>query len=370
MISPLRAALAKWGLTIDDLDFASLHATSTKANDLNEPDVICKQMAHLGRTAGRPLWAICQKSVTGHPKAPAAAWMLNGCLQVLGSGLVPGNRNADNLDPALREFHHLCFPTRAVQTKGLKAFILTSFGFGQKSGQVVGVAPKYFFATLAPEEFDEYSRKVRRRKTLADRGYAKALMSNRIVSVQTHSPYEEADATRIFLDPLSRMSDDSATGSYRFDTNDIRNAAETHARLAALYKGVMPAAGPDTAHGLAEAAELSKVWIEERIRNGESHPSTVGIDLVELSAFTAHDNEVFVERNYTEGERRFARQSLDSRAAFASRWCAKEAVFKCLGIPSKGAGAAMKDIEIASDSGIPKVRVCVYSPITYLKMIH
>jgi fatty acid synthase subunit alpha len=369
MISPLRAALAKWGLTIDDLDFASLHATSTKANDLNEPDVICKQMAHLGRTAGRPLWAICQKSVTGHPKAPAAAWMLNGCLQVLDSGLVPGNRNADNLDPALRESHHLCFPTRAVQTKGVKAFILTSFGFGQKSGQVVGVAPKYFFATLAQEEFDEYRRKVTRRKVLADRGYAKALMSNRIVSVQTQPPYEDADATRIFLDPLSRMSDDFATGSYRFDTNDIHNAAETQARLAALYKGVMPGAGPDAAHGLAEAAELSKIWIEERIRNGENHASTVGIDLVELSAFTAHDNAVFVERNYTEGERRFARHSLDSRAAFASRWCAKEAVFKCLRIQSKGAGAAMKDIEITSDSGIPKVLVSTYSQRTYLKMI-
>lgn len=372
LISPLRAALATWGLTIDDLDVASLHGTSTKANDINEPDVICKQMTHLGRTAGRPLWAICQKSVTGHPKAPAAAWMLNGCLQVIDSGLVPGNRNADNLDPALREFQHLCFPTRAVQTNGVKAFILTSFGFGQKSGQVVGVAPKYFFATLARDEFDEYSRKVKQRKDLADRGYAKALMSNRIVNVQEQPPYEDADATRIFLDPLSRMSDDSATGSFRFNTNDIRNAAELSATLDALSKCTTPSGGPDAdrkptdyfntrTHGLAAAAELSRAWIGERLRSGVNPASTVGIDLVDLSAFTAHDNAVFIERNYTEGERRHARQSLDSRATFASRWCAKEAVFKCLRIQSKGAGAAMKDIEVASDSGIPKVLVCIFS---------
>lgn len=364
LISPLRAALAAWGLTIDDLDIASLHGTSTKANDLNEPKVICEQMTHLGRTAGRPLWAICQKSVTGHPKAPAAAWMLNGCLQALDTGLVPGNRNADNIDPALKESHHLCFPTRPIQTKGVKAFILTSFGFGQKSGQVVGVAPKYFFATLAQDDFDEYSRKVKQRTNLADRGYAKALMSNRIVAVQDHSPYEEADATRIFLDPLSRISDDVATGSYRFDTHDIRNAADMRAKLAALSKGVTLGAGQHPAHhGLATAAELSKNWIGEQIRNGVNPASTVGIDLADLSAFTGHENANFVERNYSKAEQKFARQSLDPRAAFASRWCAKEAVFKCLRVQSKGAGAAMRDIEIASENGIPRVLVRLPSPI-------
>lgn len=347
-IAPLRAALSTWGLTIDDLDLASLHGTSTKANDINEPEVICKQMDHLGRTTGQPLWAICQKSVTGHPKAPAAAWMLNGCLQVLDSGLVPGNRNSDNVDPALREAHHLCFPTHTVQTKEIKAFILTSFGFGQKSGQVVGVAPKYFFATLAREEFEEYSKMVTRRKEVADRRYAEALMSNSIVRIKTHSPYEEANATRIFLDPLSRISHDSASDSYRFDTADIRNVTDMCARFAAIY--------PE--HEVASAAQLSKDWIEERLRNGV-RASTVGIDFVDLTAFTAHENTIFVERNYTEGEREYIR-TIDYRAGFASRWCAKEAVFKSLRVQSKGAGAAMKDIEIISDDGIPKVQVCMY----------
>lgn len=36
----------------------------------------------------------------------------------------------------------------------------------------------------------------------------------------------------------------------------------------------------------------------------------------------------------------------DSDASFAGRWAAKEAVFKALGVASKGAGASMKDIEI------------------------
>jgi fatty acid synthase subunit alpha len=49
-ISPIRAALAVWGLTVDDIGVASLHGTSTKANDKNEADVINKQMTRLGRS--------------------------------------------------------------------------------------------------------------------------------------------------------------------------------------------------------------------------------------------------------------------------------------------------------------------------------
>jgi len=53
-----------------------------QANDYNESDVLNQQMTHLGRTLGNPLPAIMQKYLTGHPKGAAAAWMLNGLLQV------------------------------------------------------------------------------------------------------------------------------------------------------------------------------------------------------------------------------------------------------------------------------------------------
>ena len=66
-IAPLRGALATWGLTIDDLDVASFHGTSTVANDKNESDVICQQMKHLGRKKGNALLGIFQKYLTGHP---------------------------------------------------------------------------------------------------------------------------------------------------------------------------------------------------------------------------------------------------------------------------------------------------------------
>jgi 3-oxoacyl-(acyl-carrier-protein) synthase len=52
---------------------------------------------------------------------------------VLDSGLVPGNRNADNIDIGLSENDHLVFPDHRIQKTDLKAFSLTSFGFGKRA---------------------------------------------------------------------------------------------------------------------------------------------------------------------------------------------------------------------------------------------
>ena len=50
----------------------------------------------------------------------------------MGEGVVPGNRNLDNVDPRLRPFDTLCFPHETAPADGgLRAALLTSFGFGQ-----------------------------------------------------------------------------------------------------------------------------------------------------------------------------------------------------------------------------------------------
>ena len=340
-ISPIRASLAVWGLGINDLEFASLHGTSTKANDKNESEMIDKQMTHLGREAGRPLLAICQKSITGHPKAPAAAWMLNGSLQAMNSRLVPGNRNADNVDVALRKYEHLVFPTRTIETTEIKAFLMTSFGFGQKGGQIVGVAPKYLFATLGKEGYEVYAAKVTRRKRLANRAYAKAMLCNKIVKTHDQPPYKDTEESKVFLNPLSRTSENGS----KVNPGDATSAkAESD---------------------LALVAHVSRALEHQQNQNRGHDFSSVGVDVVDLKTFTSDENSVFIERNYTDAERRFAAQSLDPHATFASRWCAKEAVFKSLKVKSKGAGAAMKDIEIVSDEGVPSVKVSCASALRF-----
>jgi fatty acid synthase subunit alpha len=355
-ISPLRASLAVWGLTVDDIDIASLHGTSTKANDKNEPDVINKQMEHLGREPGHPLLAICQKSITGHPKAPAAAWMLNGCLQTLSTGLIPGNRNADNVDPVLQKFEHLMFPTRAIQTKEVKAFLLTSFGFGQKGGQIVGIAPKYLFATLNQDQYETYASKFKERAQLADRAYVKALLSNKIVRAYEAPAYDVADESKVFLNPSARVTE-TIDGELHFNSSDLDDILEDiqHTSGYPLQSNAMNT----TAADLALAARISKAWIENQARSHRHDLSNVGIDTVNLKSFTADSNEVFLKRNYTEAELKHANESLDPHATLAGRWCAKEAVFKSLGAKSKGAGAALGEIEIVNMGGAPGVKVGV-----------
>ena len=67
-------------------------------------------------------------------------------------------------------------------------------------------------------------------------------------------------------------------------------------------------------------------------------------------------NPTFVERNFTDAEVAYCRGQPLPAASFAARWVGKEAVFKSLGVASKGAAAAMKDIEILPDaSGVPSV---------------
>ncbi|KAJ2143604.1 fatty acid synthase alpha subunit Lsd1, partial [Coemansia sp. RSA 678] len=164
-IAPLRGALAVWGLTVDDIGVASFHGTSTKANDKNESQVIERQFKHLGRTPGNACPAICQKWLTGHPKGAAAAWMLNGVLQVLRTGIIPGNRNADNISAELEQYEHILYPSQSIQTDGIKAGLLKSFGFGQVGGEVLVLHPDFLAAVLEPEQLATYSAKVKARES-------------------------------------------------------------------------------------------------------------------------------------------------------------------------------------------------------------
>ena len=223
-IAPMSAALATWGLTVDDIQVASLHGTSTQANDKNESNVINQQMTHLGRTSGNPLLTISQKYLTGHPKGPAGAWMLNGCLQVLQTGIVPGNRNADNIAQELREFTHLTYPTRTLRTSGIKAFMLTSFGFGQKGGLVIGLAPKYLFSAIREEFYVDYKSRTQRRQRQANRAFIKGLIGNSMFKAKDSSPWHSAGESNVFLDPQARVSR-NGVNELSFDIEDMHPCA-------------------------------------------------------------------------------------------------------------------------------------------------
>ncbi|PSN67417.1 hypothetical protein BS50DRAFT_574116 [Corynespora cassiicola Philippines] len=331
-IAPLRGALATWGLTIDDLGVASFHGTSTVANDKNESDVICNQMRHLGRTKGNALLGIFQKYLTGHPKGAAGAWMFNGCLQVLNSGIVPGNRNADNVDKVMEQFDYIVYPSRSVQTDGIKAFSVTSFGFGQKGAQAIGIHPKYLFATLDHAEYATYKQKVEARQKKAYRYFHDGLINNTMFRAKDKAPYADEKMQEVFLNPSARVTVDKKTAQYSYP-----------AKAAAPKKD-------------AKAEETKKV-LESLTQASAAANTKVGVDVESISAINV-DNETFIKRNFTAQEIAYCKKAASPQSSFAGKWSAKEAVFKSLGVKGQGAGAALKDIEIVNDeAGAPTVQL-------------
>lgn len=335
-IAPLRGALATWGLTIDDLDVASFHGTSTVANDKNESDVICQQLRHLGRKKGNAVLGIFQKYLTGHPKGAAGAWMFNGCLQVLNTGLVPGNRNADNVDKVMEQFDYIVYPSRSIQTDGVKAFSVTSFGFGQKGAQVIGIHPKYLFATLDKAEFESYRAKVEARQKKAYRYFHNGMINNSLFVAKDKAPYDDKLQSQVFLNPDYRVTMDKKTSQLAY-----------------------PSAPPKSKD---QDTERTRQMIESLATATAAPNSRVGVDVENIEAINI-ENDVFVERNFTEREQAYCRKAPSPQSSFAGRWSAKEAVFKSLGVASKGAGAPLKEIEIINDAnGAPVVHVCFRIP--------
>nr|AYF55692.1 fatty acid synthase [Shiraia sp. slf14] len=331
-IAPLRGALATWGLTIDDLDVASFHGTSTVANDKNESDVICQQMRHLGRKKGNALLGIFQKYLTGHPKGAAGAWMFNGCLQVLNTGLVPGNRNADNVDKIMEQFDYILYPSRSIQTDGIKAFSVTSFGFGQKGAQAIGIHPKYLYAALDHAQFATYKQKVEARQKKAYRYFHDGLVNNTLFRAKDKAPYEDDKMQEVFLNPRARVTVDKKTAAYS-------------------YPKKFEAPKKD------KKAEETTKMIESLTKATASANAKVGVDVESLSALNI-ENNTFIERNFTEKEIAYCQKAPSPQASFTGKWSAKEAVFKSLGVKGQGAGAALKDIEIVNDeTGAPQVQL-------------
>ncbi|KAL7930693.1 fatty acid synthase subunit alpha [Trichoderma chlorosporum] len=320
-IAPLRSALATWGLDINDLGVASFHGTSTKANDKNESSVIQQQLQHLGRKKGNAILGIFQKYLTGHPKGPAGAWMLNGALQVLNTGLVPGNRNADNVDNALQQFDLILYPNRSIQTDGIKAFSVASFGFGQKGTQAIGVHPKYLFATLDQSAYADYCTKIKARYKKANRFFHESMINNTLFTAKDKAPYTEEQLSSVLLNPDARASEDENTAQFAYPNNFLNIASEKkHIRKDILRQ----------AEALVQSADTM---------------SSIAVDIQE-SNFAIVKNKVFIESNFTTSEVEDCFKSLNSQNSFKIYLSAKKAVSKVLNIATLDTNRSLKDIEI------------------------
>ena len=209
---------------------------------------------------------------------------------------------------------------------------MTSFGFGQKGAQAIGIHPKYLFATLDQAEYQRYKVKVEARQKKAYRYFHNGLINNTLFVAKTHSPYSNELESKVFLNPEYRVSADKKTAELTYPSSMPKKVETEHSKS-------------------------TKAMLESLAQANVVEGSKVGVDVEDIEAINI-DNDTFVERNFTQKEQAYCKKAPSPQASFAGRWSAKEAVFKSLGVCSKGAGAPLQDIEITSDeNGAPQVSV-------------
>ncbi len=171
-VSPLRRALAVFGLGPDDVAAAWKHDTSTDANDPNENRAYDRIFRWLGRAPGNPLVVVSQKALTGHSKGGAAAWQVAGLCQGLATGIVPGNANLDDPDPVMRAYETIAFTDTPLHLApgAFEAGMVTSLGFGHVGGVLCLVHPDRVLGALDDAAFADYAarRNLRERQRLRD----------------------------------------------------------------------------------------------------------------------------------------------------------------------------------------------------------
>jgi phosphopantetheine--protein transferase-like protein len=386
-VSPIRGALAVFGLSVDDITISYFHGTGTHANDLNESEVTHAQMAHLGRTEGQPLYVVAQKYLTGHPKGAAAAWMVNGSLQSINSGIVPGNKNAEDIDEELRGFHHLAYLSQPLRLGegGVRACLVKSFGFGQAGGEILLVHPDYLLASLDSSTYSEYADRRAQRELVSQR-HAQEVLGGRkkLVGVKAHPPYTKAQEHRVYLDPTARVQQDKITGEYSFVDSQLRigssstsssttTSSSSTGSSVPVWKSLMEQQmeSKNSAAALALASTVHDAATSS-LFNGEvgassssssssssassSPPLGVGVDVEPLSTFSS-PSETFIQRNFTPSEISYCKSAPNQVASFAGRWAAKEAVAKAISSAASatlgagnftlpGGGASLVDIEV------------------------
>lgn len=208
-----------------------------------------------------------------------------------------------------------------MQTDGIKAASVTSFGFGQVGGQVIVVHPDYLLATLEARELEGYLAKLKAREQSGYRYLHKAMTENTLVQVKNAPPYTAEEEARVYLNPLARLDEKN---KFTFPDSSSKYNKRTEAIVEAL---------------------TSSLGAQD-----------VGVDVETIESINI-ENEEFLSRNFTDSERDYCWKAPSPQASFAGTWSGKEAVFKSLGVRSAGGGAALKEIEIIRDeNGKPQVQ--------------
>jgi 3-oxoacyl-[acyl-carrier-protein] synthase II len=127
----MELALTEAGITMADVDYLNMHATSTPVGDLSE----LKAVTSLTGTSPNTMQIGATKSMTGHLLGAAGAIEAIICLLAIEHQMLPPTINTITLDPAFPDYLNLV-PNYAIQHK-VNVAMSNTFGFGGHNGIVV-----------------------------------------------------------------------------------------------------------------------------------------------------------------------------------------------------------------------------------------
>lgn len=203
--------------------------------------------------------------------------------------------------------------------------------------------PRFVFGAIEPAAYEAYKVKNRVRSRLSYKAMSEMMINNSLVKVKEAPPYTKDLEGPVLLNSLARTVLDPKTGSYAYPSE-------------LATKPVLDAANVAAVSEILSNSSTSGIGVDQ----GSLWPIVViGTDLTdfaELISSVPSNNPTFISRNFTNAEVDYCRSQPSPQSSFAARWAGKEAVFKSLGVSSKGAAAAMRDIEILPNGdGVPTV---------------
>lgn len=127
----MQQALTESGLSIEDVDYLNMHATSTPVGDLSEINAL------LAVTKGKATDTIIgsTKSMTGHLLGAAGAIEAIAAIKSIENQVIPPTINTTTLDPAIPDT--LKFVLKDAIDHKVKVAMSNTFGFGGHNGIVV-----------------------------------------------------------------------------------------------------------------------------------------------------------------------------------------------------------------------------------------
>ncbi|WP_438482484.1 beta-ketoacyl-ACP synthase II [Oleiharenicola lentus] len=128
----MRAALAQAGMSPDEVQYVSAHATSTPAGDAEEGAAIASVFA--ANKANLNVSGV--KSMTGHLLGAAGSMGAFAAVMAIKGGVIPPTINTENLDPACEALGLNFTPGQAVR-RTVNGALANSFGFGGTNASLV-----------------------------------------------------------------------------------------------------------------------------------------------------------------------------------------------------------------------------------------